>query len=99
MLSNSECSASSLRGGENSKEKTGGGPPRPVPRPGWALVRVRATALNHHDLWTLRGVSASPIVPPQILGCDAAGGVEEDGRGGGGPEGFSAGVAGGGGCP
>jgi NADPH:quinone reductase-like Zn-dependent oxidoreductase len=64
--------------------------PRPVPRPGWALVRVRAAALNHHDLWTLRGVSASPIVPPQILGCDAAGVVEEYGGGSEVPEGFPA---------
>jgi NADPH:quinone reductase-like Zn-dependent oxidoreductase len=50
--------------------------PAPEPAPGWALVRVRATSLNHHDLWTLRGVSATPVVPPQILGCDAAGTVE-----------------------
>jgi len=60
--------------------------PDPAPRPGWALVRVRAATLNHHDLWTLRGVGPRPIVPPQILGCDAAGTVEayhgepEDGR-------------------
>jgi NADPH:quinone reductase-like Zn-dependent oxidoreductase len=49
--------------------------PTPEPRPGWALLRVEAAALNHHDLWTLRGVSASPIVPPQVLGTDAAGAV------------------------
>ena len=50
--------------------------PTPEPRPGWALVRVRAASLNHHDIWTLRGVSSSPVTPPQILGCDAAGEVE-----------------------
>ena len=51
---------------------------RPLPKPkgGWALVRVGAAALNHHDLWTLRGISAHPIAPPQILGGDAAGTVE-----------------------
>ena len=49
--------------------------PEPQPQPGWATVRVRAASLNHHDLWTLRGVSSRPIVPPQILGCDAAGTV------------------------
>ncbi|MHB8488886.1 MAG: zinc-binding dehydrogenase [Candidatus Dormibacteria bacterium] len=49
--------------------------PTPVPRPGWALVRVRAASLNHHDIWTLRGVSSGPVTPPQILGCDAAGEV------------------------
>lgn len=42
-------------------------------RPGWALVRFVAGSLNHHDLWTLRGVSATPVVPPHVLGCDLAG--------------------------
>jgi NADPH:quinone reductase-like Zn-dependent oxidoreductase len=51
----------------------------PRPRPGWALVRVAAATLNHHDLFTLRGVSAFSVTPPLILGCDAAGTVEEYG--------------------
>lgn len=50
--------------------------PQPELRRGWALVRVHAAALNHHDLWTLRGVSSQPVSPPQTLGCDAAGVVE-----------------------
>jgi len=54
-------------------------PPRPAP--GWALVRVTAASLNHHDLWTLRGVSSVPLTAPQILGCDAAGRVEAMGEG------------------
>ena len=49
--------------------------PAPEPRPGWALVKVGAASLNHHDIWTLRGVSSAPVTPPQILGCDAAGEV------------------------
>jgi NADPH:quinone reductase-like Zn-dependent oxidoreductase len=49
--------------------------PAPEPRPGWALLKVEAAALNHHDLWLLKGVSASPIKPPQVLGTDAAGTV------------------------
>jgi len=55
---------------------------RPDPRPpaGWALVRVTAASLNHHDLWTLRGVSSQPLNTPQILGCDAVGRVEERGE-------------------
>jgi len=47
--------------------------PQPSPPPGWALLRVAAASLNHHDLWTLRGISSRPVKPPQILGCDAAG--------------------------
>jgi NADPH:quinone reductase-like Zn-dependent oxidoreductase len=55
--------------------------PEPGLRPGWALVRVTAASLNHHDLWTLRGVSSRPLTPPQILGCDAAGRVLAVGEG------------------
>jgi NADPH:quinone reductase-like Zn-dependent oxidoreductase len=40
---------------------------------------VRATSLNHHDLWTLKGVGISPDRLPIVLGCDAAG-VDEDGN-------------------
>ena len=50
--------------------------PDPELPPGYALVRVAAASLNHHDLWTLKGVSSRPIQPPQVLGCDAAGTVE-----------------------
>jgi NADPH:quinone reductase-like Zn-dependent oxidoreductase len=51
----------------------------PHARDGWELVRVRAASLNHHDLWTLRGVGIDPDRLPIVLGCDAAG-VTEDGR-------------------
>lgn len=51
----------------------------PAVPPGWALVRVRAAALNHHDLWTLRGVGVRPGCLPVILGSDAAG-VDEAGN-------------------
>jgi NADPH:quinone reductase-like Zn-dependent oxidoreductase len=44
--------------------------------PGDVVVRVEAASLNHHDLWTLKGVASRPVVPPQVLGCDAAGVVE-----------------------
>jgi hypothetical protein len=36
-----------------------GGRPDPSPPAGWTTVTVRATALNHHDVWTLRGVGIS----------------------------------------
>ena len=53
---------------------------RPDPRPadGWTTVTVRAAALNHHDVWTLRGVGISADRLPIVLGCDAAG-IDEDG--------------------
>jgi NADPH:quinone reductase-like Zn-dependent oxidoreductase len=53
--------------------------PDPVPADGWAAVTVRATALNHHDVWTLRGVGINPDRLPVVLGCDAAG-VDSDGN-------------------
>ena len=53
--------------------------PEPQPPEGWELVHVRAASLNHHDLWSLRGVGLDPDRVPIVLGCDAAG-VTEDGR-------------------
>src|SRR3954470_12516714 len=46
---------------------------------GWVRVGVKAAALNHHDLWSLRGVGLPDDRLPMILGCDAAG-VDEDGN-------------------
>ncbi len=53
--------------------------PDPEPREGWTTVEVKAASLNHHDLWSLRGVGLSEKSLPMILGCDAAG-VDEDGN-------------------
>jgi NADPH:quinone reductase-like Zn-dependent oxidoreductase len=47
--------------------------PDPSPPEGWETVTVRAASLNHHDVWTLRGVGISADRLPIILGCDAAG--------------------------
>jgi NADPH:quinone reductase-like Zn-dependent oxidoreductase len=47
--------------------------PDPVAPEGWTAVAVKAASLNHHDLWTLRGVGISKAQFPMILGCDAAG--------------------------
>jgi NADPH:quinone reductase-like Zn-dependent oxidoreductase len=52
--------------------------PEPEVPDGWAVVHVRAAALNRHDLWSLRGVGLSRDQLPMILGCDAAG-VDESG--------------------
>ncbi|MEP7023352.1 MAG: zinc-binding dehydrogenase [Actinomycetota bacterium] len=56
-----------------------GSHPDPAPPDGWATVSVKATALNHHDVWTLRGVGISASRLPIVLGCDAAG-IDEDGN-------------------
>ncbi|CAM5687821.1 NADPH:quinone oxidoreductase family protein [Mycolicibacterium aubagnense] len=53
--------------------------PVPEPRPGWAVVKVAASSLNMHDLWTLRGVGHPEERLPMVLGCDVAG-YDEDGR-------------------
>ena len=53
--------------------------PEPDAPDGWATVTVRAASLNHHDVWSLRGVGLSEDSLPMILGCDAAG-VDEDGN-------------------
>ena len=53
--------------------------PRPQAPPGWEVVNVRATSVNHHDLWSLRGVGLGADDLPMILGGDAAG-VTRDGR-------------------
>ncbi len=53
--------------------------PDPSPPDGWTTVTVKAAALNHHDVWTLRGVGISADRLPIVLGCDAAG-VDEDGH-------------------
>jgi NADPH:quinone reductase-like Zn-dependent oxidoreductase len=53
--------------------------PDPEPEAGWTTVTVKAASLNHHDLWSLRGVGLPPDRLPMILGCDAAG-VDDDGN-------------------
>ena len=47
--------------------------PDPQAQDGWTTVTVKATALNHHDIWSLRGVGLPADRLPMILGCDAAG--------------------------
>ena len=55
--------------------------PDPAPRPGRAIVRVRACALNHLDLWERRGLDRVRIPLPHISGSDVSGDVAEAGRG------------------
>jgi NADPH2:quinone reductase len=53
--------------------------PDPAPASGEVLIRLRASALNHLDVWIRKGL---PSVPkPRILGADGAGVVEALGDG------------------
>lgn len=47
--------------------------PEPETPSHWTVVDVRAASLNHHDLWSLRGVGLKETQLPMILGTDAAG--------------------------
>ena len=53
--------------------------PEPEVPDGWTTVQVKAASLNHHDLFSLRGVGLPAERMPMILGCDAAG-LDEDGN-------------------
>jgi NADPH:quinone reductase-like Zn-dependent oxidoreductase len=53
--------------------------PDPVAEDGWATITVKAASLNHHDIWSLRGVGLREEALPMTLGCDAAG-LDEDGN-------------------
>ena len=55
--------------------------PDPSPGPGQILVRVKACALNHLDIWVRQGIPAYKIKLPHISGCDVAGIVERAGEG------------------
>lgn len=55
--------------------------PRPAPGPGQVLIRVRAAALNHLDLWVRRGLPGLEVELPHIGGADMAGEVAELGDG------------------
>lgn len=54
--------------------------PQPRPGPGEVLVRVKASALNHLDLWVRRGLPIETTMP-HIGGSDVAGVIEEVGQG------------------
>jgi NADPH:quinone reductase-like Zn-dependent oxidoreductase len=56
--------------------------PDPVSGPGEALVRVRACALNHLDLWQRNGLRRVVIPLPHISGSDVAGVLVDPGGSG-----------------
>jgi NADPH:quinone reductase-like Zn-dependent oxidoreductase len=52
--------------------------PEPEPRDGWTAVRLQRAAVNHHDVWALRGdVDRSRL--PLTLGSDGAG-IDDQGN-------------------
>lgn len=55
--------------------------PKPHAGHGEVLVKIRACALNHLDIWTRQGMPGVKIPLPHILGCDVAGEVEKLGPG------------------
>ncbi len=55
--------------------------PDPVPGPGEVLVRVRACALNHLDLWLRNGVPGHRFPLPLVPGSEVAGDVAATGAG------------------
>ncbi|MDP6944333.1 MAG: zinc-binding dehydrogenase [Myxococcota bacterium] len=55
--------------------------PEPTPGPGEALVRVRACALNHLDIWVRRGIPGAPFHLPITTGADVSGDIEALGEG------------------
>lgn len=55
--------------------------PRPIPQKGEVLIRVRASAFNHLDIWIRNGIAAYKTRLPHISGCDISGEVAELGPG------------------
>lgn len=53
--------------------------PDPRPGPDDVVVRVRATSLNYHDLFTRRGMPGIKVPMPCIMGIDFAGEIVETG--------------------
>ena len=55
--------------------------PDPAASPGRVVVRVRAVALNHLDIWVRKGWPGLDLAWPHVLGSDVAGVVESVGPG------------------
>lgn len=55
--------------------------PKPVIEPGKVIVKVKATSLNYHDIFTVRGMPGIKIPMPVAPGLDVAGVVDEIGEG------------------
>ena len=71
--------ASATKPDEPLAALTVGDLPEPAVPEDWVPVEVRASSLNHHEIWSLRGVGLPADRLPMILGCDAAG-IDPDGN-------------------
>ena len=65
----------SAHGGLDKLEYREDLPVPPVP-PGHVRVRIRASALNHLDLFVVEGLPGVRIIPPWIMGADGAGEID-----------------------
>jgi NADPH:quinone reductase-like Zn-dependent oxidoreductase len=54
--------------------------PNPRPGPGEVLIEVKATSINHIDIFLRRGMPGIKVPLPKIVGSDAAGVIRELGR-------------------
>ena len=73
------ATATSFNAQDPTAGLTVGERPDPLPEDDWTTVTVKATSLNHHDLWSLKGVGLREDQLPMVLGTDAAG-IDEDGN-------------------
>lgn len=55
--------------------------PDPRPAAGEVIIRVGASSLNYHDIFTRRGMPGIEVPMPMIMGIDIAGTVQELGEG------------------
>jgi NADPH:quinone reductase-like Zn-dependent oxidoreductase len=55
--------------------------PDPRPEPGQVVVRVKAAAVNHLDIWVRKGWQGLKLSFPHVLGSDVSGVVEAVGSG------------------
>jgi len=53
--------------------------PQPKTTAGHVVIRVRAASLNHHDVFTVKGMPGIKVPMPVIIGLDMAGEVVETG--------------------
>src|ERR1044071_10021154 len=55
--------------------------PVPAAIPGHAVLRVRASSFNYHDVFPVRGMPGIKVPLPVVIGLDMAGEISEVGAG------------------